>query len=99
MDAHTFKEHSARCTLLDVRTPEEYAEGHIAGAKNIVWNPESFEAQVCDLPKDSACAVYCRSGGRSAQARVFLLALGFSDVEELSGGILAWEKAGFPVER
>jgi len=83
--------------LLDVRTPEEYAEGHIAGAKLI---PVQVLAEhLNDVPKDKQVYVYCHSGARSARASKLLAANGFSHIENMEGGIVAWKAAGYPVEK
>lgn len=79
--------------LLDVRTPEEYAEGHIRGAKNInVYDRNFIEVAVESLDKSRPVAVYCRSGRRSAEAAELLAKKGYK-VTNLEGGYLAWEKA------
>ena len=76
--------------LLDVRTAEEYAEGHIEGATNIDVRSDSFaERAESILPKQKTIAVYCRSGRRSAQAANLLAKRGYR-VVNLSGGIIAW---------
>ena len=81
-------------TLLDVRTAEEYAEGHIAGAVNIDQAQSDFLAEAkVKLSPDRTIAVYCRSGRRSASAAGRLAAEGFRCVN-LMGGILAWKEAG-----
>ncbi len=75
---------------LDVRTPEEYAEGHIAGALNIDVKAADFKDKALgQLPKDKTIAVYCRSGRRSKQAASILSANGYT-VVELDTGILGW---------
>ena len=74
--------------LLDVRTPEEYAEGHIEGSQNIpLQNIESAETVIKD--KDTPIYVHCRSGGRSAQATSILKKMGYTNVEDI-GGILSY---------
>jgi len=83
--------------LLDVRTPEEYAEGHIAGAKLIPI--QVLAEHLKDVPKDKQVYVYCHSGGRSARASKLLAANGFSHIENIEGGIVAWKAAGYPVEK
>jgi peroxiredoxin-like protein len=85
-------------TLLDVRTPEEYAEGHIKGAKNIDWKGDSFSTEVAALDKKQPVYVYCHSGKRSAQAAKQMRKDGFEKVYELEGGMNSWEEAGQPVE-
>ena len=83
--------------LLDVRTPAEYAEGHIEGAINIDQGQNDFLEQAKSaLPTDKKIAVYCRSGRRSANAAARLAAEGFQCVN-LKGGILAWKDAKLPV--
>lgn len=82
--------------VVDVRTPDEYTAGHLAGATNIdVQGP--FAAAIADLDKDATYALYCRSGVRSATAKQAMLDAGFTHVVDLSGGILAWTQAGLPV--
>ena len=79
---------------LDVRTPEEYAEGHIEGAQNIDVLNDTFEEKACaTLPKDRVIALYCRSGKRSKKAAGILAAKGYKIVE-LNTGYLGWTGAG-----
>ena len=81
-------------TLLDVRTAEEFSEGHLVGAMNIDQKQADFLKRAkAELPKGTTIAVYCRSGRRSASAADMLASEGYKCVN-LSGGILAWEKAG-----
>jgi len=81
--------------VLDVRTPEEYAEGHIQGAKLI---PVKVLAKhLAEVPKDKQVYVYCHSGRRSANAAKLLAEHGFTRIENMQGGITAWKDAGFPV--
>lgn len=83
--------------LLDVRTPQEYAEGHIDGALNINVQSDDFQRMVeQELSKDSTILVYCRSGRRSMDAAEILTKLGYK-VVNLKGGIIEWKKDGFPV--
>lgn len=83
--------------LLDVRTAEEYAEGHIDQALNIDVNQPSFlEDATAQLDKDRPVAVYCRSGKRSAHAAGMLTEQGYQ-VVNLSGGIIAWKAGNMPV--
>lgn len=85
--------------ILDVRTPVEFAEGHIAGATVVDWNDPSFSSRVAELDKSKRYLVYCRSGNRSAQAVAAMREMGFTDIAELQGGVIAWEAAGLPLER
>ncbi|MDO5053362.1 MAG: rhodanese-like domain-containing protein [Pseudoclavibacter sp.] len=75
--------------LVDVRTPEEFAAGHIAGAVNIPLD-ERFEASFEALDPIEPYAVYCATGNRSRQALERLTALGFNNVVALEGGFSAW---------
>lgn len=82
--------------LLDVRTADEYAEGHLPWASNIDWYAEDFLPQVeAVYPKETPLAVYCRSGRRSAEAAAKLVKAGYT-VSNLKGGYLAWTGAGKP---
>jgi Rhodanese-related sulfurtransferase len=84
-------------TRLDVRTPSEYAVGHIEGSVNIDVLQESFESIALDkLPKDRTVALYCRSGNRSKTAARILTKDGFK-VVELAVGYNGWTAAGKPV--
>ncbi|MGV9004342.1 thioredoxin domain-containing protein [Flavobacterium sp.] len=80
--------------LIDVRTPEEYAVDKINDAKNINWNGDNFVSEVEKLDKSKPIFVYCKVGGRSAQAAEKLLELGFKQVYNLDGGIMKWNAAG-----
>ena len=76
---------------LDVRTPEEYAEGHIDNAVNIDVQKDSFEKKaVSTLPKNKTIALYCRSGRRSKNAAKILSANGYN-VVELNSGYNGWK--------
>ena len=78
--------------LLDVRTPEEYGEGHIEGALNVnILDSEAFEAGVSQLDSDKTLMIYCRSGNRSRKAAEKLQALGFEKIYDLEGGFKGWE--------
>ena len=81
--------------LLDVRTPEEFATGHIAGAANI--SVQTLAERLSEVPEDQPVVVYCRSGNRSAQAAQILQEAGYSSVYDL-GGVNAWTAAGFPLQ-
>ena len=83
--------------LLDVRTADEYAEGHIEGAILIDQKQSDFMEKAKDtLPIDKTIAVYCRSGRRSGNAADKLADIGYKCVN-LKGGIIAWKEAGMPV--
>jgi rhodanese-related sulfurtransferase len=84
-------------TVLDVRTPAEYAAGHLAGAVDLDVQSPGFADAVARLDPSGSYAVYCHSGNRSAVAVAYLVDHGFSHVVELAGGIAAWQAAGRPV--
>jgi phage shock protein E len=78
--------------LVDVRTPEEFASGHIEGAINIPV--QELQTRLTELPTGEPVVLYCRSGNRSAQAATILGAADFEQVFDL-GGIIAWQSNGF----
>jgi phage shock protein E len=82
--------------LLDVRTPEEFAAGHIAGAVNIPYN--QVAAQLSSIPKDDEVVLYCHSGRRAGLAAEVLAANGYTKLAHLEGDMQGWQKAGRPVE-
>ncbi len=84
--------------VIDVRTPREFAGGHIFGAANLDLYAPDLRARLASLPRDVAYLIYCRSGHRSAVAARVMQELGFALIFELEGGILAWEEAGLPLE-
>ena len=83
-------------TLIDVRTPEEYNEGHIRGAELLPIASPDFLVQVKKLPSNPVYVIYCRSGKRSKMARKIFSETGHS-VMHIDGGIRAWKRAGLPV--
>ena len=87
----------AGLVTLDVRTPEEFAAGHIAGAVDLDLNSTTFAADIAKLDPDVPYFVYCHSGHRSAQAVAYMQQQGFTSVYELQGGISAWQTAGLTV--
>ncbi len=87
----------ANLVVLDVRTPEEFAEGHLDGAVLVDFYDVDFAEQLGALDTDVAYLVYCRSGNRSSQAMQVMEQLGFSSAADVDGGIVAWSAAGLPV--
>ncbi len=81
--------------LLDVRTSEEFASGHIAGAINI--SVDLLDQHLSEVPKDQPVVVYCHSGNRSAQATQILQNAGYSQIYDL-GGVVQWQQAGYALE-
>lgn len=85
--------------VLDVRRPEEFAEGHLKNAVNANWqNPDEFKAKATQLDKSKPVYVYCLAGARSDKAAQWLLKNGFKNVAGLEGGIQAWKDAGKPLD-
>lgn len=82
--------------ILDVRTSEEFAEGHLEGAVMIDFYRDDFAAELAELDPDVPYLVYCRSGNRSGQTTAIMEELGFADVADIDGGILSWTQAEFP---
>ena len=80
--------------LLDVRTPEEYAEGYIEGFQNIDFLSETFQEDIEKLDKTKPVIVYCKSGGRSGRCSKLMLEKGFTKIYDLEGGITKWESEG-----
>ena len=81
-------------TLIDVRTPDEFAAGHIDGAINIDFQSPTFADDIGKLDHTAAYAVYCHSGNRSGQAEALMASIGFTNMTDLTGGITAWTAAG-----
>lgn len=83
--------------VLDVRTPEEFAEGHLEGAIMVDFYADNFADQLAELDPDAPYLLYCRSGNRSGQTQAIMRELGFTDVADVNGGVIAWVEAGLPL--
>ncbi len=84
--------------LVDVRSRQEYVhDGHIEGAQ--LMPLQTLIQHVDELPQDQEIVVVCRSGNRSMVACQQLMGLGFADVKNFNGGMIAWQMAGLPVSR
>lgn len=81
--------------LIDVRTPEEFASGHIPGAVNI--SVDELAQRLNEIPQDKPVVLYCRSGNRSNQAAQILERAGYTQIYDL-GGIITWVQQGYPVQ-
>lgn len=90
---------SKEAYLIDVRTPGEYAQGHLANALSIDIYKDDFRSRVSKLDKTKPVFVYCKAGSRSSSAVDIMEDLGFKEIYDLSGGILAWQKANKPIEK
>ena len=85
--------------MVDVRTPEEFAEGHLKGATLVPVGSDGFAGKVRAVADGKPVLVYCRSGNRSSKAAAQLNAAGVREVSNLWGGIQAWQAAGNPVAK
>ncbi len=85
--------------VLDVRTPEEFKEGHIEGAVNIDFNGKDFATQVKKLDPAKPVLVHCQGGGRSGRSLPVLEQLHFPQIYHLHEGFGEWEAAGKPVKK
>ena len=84
-------------TIVDVRTPQEFAEGHIEGAVNIPVELPDFMDQVSQLDPSGTYAVYCRSGNRSQPAVAGMSSVGINGIYELESGTTGWTSEGQPL--
>jgi sortase A len=82
--------------ILDVRKLEEFNQGHLEGAVHIPV--DELEGRLDELSEDEPIIVYCKSGGRSKTASNLLIENGFTQIYNMSGGILDWEQEGYPIE-
>lgn len=99
MKAQQFRQQitTGQYQLLDVRTAGEYKQMHLANALQADWTKsEEFAERVKYLDKSRPILIYCASGGRSVLAGQWLVQQGFNKVDNLEGGIIAWNQAGFP---
>jgi len=84
--------------LLDVRTPEEYAAGHVPGALNIPHDQLSARLAELEDRRGQQVVVYCESGRRAAHAAETLGGAGFEELRHLTGDMAGWRHAGLPTE-
>lgn len=82
--------------IIDVRTPEEFADGYIENAVNIDYYSETFRDELDTLDKNQTYLIYCRSGGRSGNSLEIMAELNFRQVFNVLGGIIAWNAEGLP---
>jgi rhodanese-related sulfurtransferase len=81
--------------ILDIRTPAEFAQGHIAGALSIDYYSPQFKSALDRLDREKTYLVYCRSGNRSKKAMKIFEELGFARIYHMTGGILDWQANGY----
>jgi rhodanese-related sulfurtransferase len=82
--------------IIDVRTPEEYAAGHIEKAINLDYYSETFADELDQLDKEKTYLIYCRTDHRSGEALDIMAKLGFREVYNMLGGIVRWEELKLP---
>ena len=80
--------------LIDVRTPEEFEDGHLENSRNMNYYDDDFKQQLSVLDKNQKVYVYCKKGGRSANAAELLSEMGFTEIYDLEGGIDNWKDKG-----
>lgn len=83
--------------LLDLRTPEEFSNGHIEGAKNIDFKHEDFQSMLDELDKEKTYLLYCRTGNKSGQTLDLMKERGFRESYNMLGGIVEWNDEGYDV--
>jgi rhodanese-related sulfurtransferase len=83
--------------VVDVRTADEFGQGHIKNARNMDWWGGAFDKQAATLDKKRPVFVYCLSGARSSSAARKLRSLGFSEVYDLKGGLYQWNASKLPL--
>lgn len=86
-------------TIVDVRTPAEFRDGHLAGAVNMDFFGASFDSQILALPKDKPILLYCRTGNRSAGAYDVMEKEGITNILHMNEGITGWQKQGLPLQK
>jgi rhodanese-related sulfurtransferase len=85
--------------VLDVRTPGEFAQGHLEGAVLVDYLSPGFREEMAGLDKKKTYLVYCRTGNRSTSAMGIMSELGFHSTYHLEGGIKRWLEEGLPAVR
>jgi rhodanese-related sulfurtransferase len=96
-DAATMIKQRPEVYLLDVRTPQEYRQAHLADAQLIPI--DQIERRLAEIPKGRPILVYCAVGSRSAQVFSYLARRGYPELYNLDGGIVAWMQRGYPVKQ
>lgn len=88
-----------KVVIVDVRTADEFKQGHIPGAKNIDIMGDDFEKRLAALDKTKPTLVHCQAGGRSRRALKLFEQIGFTKLIHLDDGFGGWEASGKPVEK
>ncbi len=98
-NAAVLKINREKAIVIDVSEPEEFAQGHVAGARNLPFG--QVEEKIADLAKNKAVPVIltCPAGARANRAQSLLRKLGYEQAQALSGGTRAWREANLPIEK
>ena len=83
--------------IIDVRTPQEYASGHLENAINIDYNAPTFKESLATFDKDKTYFLYCRTGNRSSKAFEIMKEMDFKKINHMIGGIAAWINEELPI--
>lgn len=95
ISATELKKVNDQILLIDVRTPGEFASGHIENSINIDYKADNFKELIGELDPNQEIYVYCKVGGRSGRSAKIMRDMGFKNIYDLKGGIIAWEKEGY----
>ncbi len=95
--AQAYEKYQAGAFFLDVRTPEEYDQGHIA--KSVLIPLEDLQTRLSEIPRDQDVIIVCRSGPRSKEGAAILQQAGYTRVTWMTGGLQAWAAARYPMEQ
>ena len=98
-DAAKLMKKDTNLVILDIRTPDEFKEGHIKGAKNIDFNDKDFSQRISKLDKSKTYIIHCAAGGRSARACTQIKSMDFKHMLHMNEGFSAWSEAGKAVEK
>jgi rhodanese-related sulfurtransferase len=96
VELHEQRESGDAPVVIDVRTPDEYASGHIPGAVNIPF--DQVAQRIAEIDAPHGVALYCMVGPRARKGESALLAAGYEKIFHLEGGLAAWQAADLPVE-
>lgn len=92
------QKHSPDLVILDVRTPKEFADGHLTSAIHINFYAGDFQDKLLKYDPGKTYLVYCQHGARGKKTLKLMKKLGFKNVYNLSGGFSKWNDQGFPFE-
>ncbi len=88
---------NSKFVILDVRTPREFAQGHLAGALLLDFRDPKFQSGLKRLDRSKSYLIYCRSGNRSGQTLKLIDGMGFQRIYHLKNGIIEWQREGLPL--